>query len=156
MLQTLWFLIEAGIERMFVTSLHWQAPWEVHLACTQGLVSGYFIVSFLFFSLSAYRCALMIICDCMLWFHYLLLLLLYVGAPLWPLLWSPSRASLPLQEQRCSLWNSPPLQGVFLPLSGWKPMGAHVGGQDAAGQCLSKVTVHSHHSGFTLFSRLLF
>ena len=61
--------------------------------------------------------------------HYLLLLWLYVGAPLWPLLWSPSRASLPLQEQRCSLWNSPPLQGVFLPLSGRKPMGAHVGVQ---------------------------
>ena len=88
--------------------------------------------------------------------HYLLLLWLYVGAPLWPLLWSPSRASLPLQEQRCSLWNSPPLQGVFLPLSGRKPMGAHVGGQDAAGPYLFKVTVHAHHSGFTLFSRLLF
>ena len=48
-----------------------------------------------------------------------------------------------LQEHPClcrsrdaSLWNSSPLQGVFLPLSGQKPMGAHVGGQDAAGQCV--------------------
>ena len=48
-----------------------------------------------------------------------------------------------------------PLQGVFLPLSGRKPMGAHRC-PDAPGQYLSKVTVHSHHSGFTLFSRLLF
>ena len=34
-------------------------------------------------------------------------------------------------------------------------MGAHVGGQDSAGQYLFKVTVHAHHSGLTLFSRLL-
>ena len=68
-----------------------------------------------------------------------------------------------LQEHHCfcrsrdaSLWNSPPLQRVFLPLSGRKPMAAHVGGQDAAGQYLFKVTVHSHYSGLTLFSCLLF
>ena len=68
-----------------------------------------------------------------------------------------------LQEHPClcrsrdaSLWNSSPLQGVFLPLSGQKPMGAHVGGQDAAGQYLFKVTVHSHYSGLTLSSCLLF
>ena len=39
MLQTLCFLIEAGTEPMSVTSLHWKAPWEAHLACTQELVS---------------------------------------------------------------------------------------------------------------------
>ena len=44
----------------------------------------------------------------------------------------------------------------FLCLSGQKPMDAHVGGQDAAGQYLFKVTVHSHYSGLTLFSCLLF
>ena len=31
----------------------------------------------------------------------IIFLLLYVGAPLWTLLWSSPRASLPLQEQRC-------------------------------------------------------
>ena len=41
------------------------------------------------------------------------------------------------RSREASLWDSPPLQGVFLLLSGWKPMGAHVGGQDAAGQCVS-------------------
>ena len=45
--------------------------------------------------------------------HYLLLLLLYVGAPLWPLLWSSSRASLSLQEQRCqSLEFTSPARGL--------------------------------------------
>ena len=34
-------------------------------------------------------------------FIIIMILLLYVGAPLWPLLWSSSRASLSLQEQRC-------------------------------------------------------
>ena len=60
------------------------------------------------------------------------------------------------RSREASLWDSPPLQGVFLLLSGWKPMGAHVGGQDAAGQYLFKVTVHSHYSGLTLFSCLIF
>ena len=88
--------------------------------------------------------------------HYLLLLL-FMWVPLY------DRCSDHLQEHPClyrsreaSLWDSPPLQGVFLLLSGWKPMGAHVGGQDAAGQYLFKVTVHSHYSGLTLFSCLLF
>ena len=39
---------------------------------------------------------------------------------------------------------------------GLKPMGVYVGGQDAAGQHLLKVTVHSHYSSLTLFSCLLF
>ena len=34
--------------------------------------------------------------------------------------------------------------------------GCPCGCPDAAGKYLSKVTIHSHRSGFTLFSRLLF
>ena len=44
----------------------------------------------------------------------------------------------------------------FLCLSGQKPMDAHVGGQDAAGQYLFKVTVHSYYSGFCVLSSLCF
>jgi len=44
----------------------------------------------------------------------------------------------------------------FLCLSAQKPMGAHVGGQDAAGQYLFKVPVHSYYSGFCVLSSLCF
>ena len=42
----------------------------------------------------------------------------------------------PCRSRDASLWDSPPLQGVFLPLSGWKPVCARVDGQEAAGQCV--------------------
>ena len=44
-----------------------------------------------------------------------------------------------------------------LPSSEWtEAHGCPCGWANAAGQHLFKVTVHAHHSGFTLFSRLLF
>ena len=70
------------------------------------------------------------------YYNHIIIIIIYVGAP-------SDLFSDHLQEHPClcrsrdaSLWDSSALQGVFLPLSGWKPMCAHVDGQDAAGQCV--------------------
>ena len=84
------------------------------------------------------------------------------GCPFWPLLWTSSRASLPLQEQRCWPVNASPAS--YLASFEWTEAHGYtcgwatgyIGCPDAAGQYLFKVTVHSHYSGLTLSSCLLF
>ena len=64
----------------------------------------------------------------------------------------------PLSSRDADLWASPPLQGVFLPLSGQKEAhGCTCGWATCCWtMCLFKATVHTDYSGLTLLSSLLF
>ena len=90
------------------------------------------------------------------WNTFIVIIIFYYcylcRCPFWPLLWSSSRASLPLQEQRCqSVGFTSPARG--LPSCEWtEAHGCTCGWARCCWtMCLFKATVHTDYSGLTCY-----